>query len=130
MKKLFFIFAIMLGFAFGANAQSDQCKIEGGNGAYVSAWVSEQHQFGSTSGPSRVDVTIMCSDANLKGNVIVEVKYYDNNGKFKTKTFTGKYASGSEETTNTFSLAEHASELVDIHVYGATCTSARKRWDN
>lgn len=129
MKKLFLMIAIMLGFAFGANAQSDQCEIKNGNGAYVSAWVTSKVGFSKQSQfKSSVEVTIKASDASLEGNVIVEITYIaEKDGEKKTETFNGDYKKG-QSTENSFNLGEQASKLVDINIYGATCTSARKRW--
>lgn len=40
MKKIFIMMIAVFGIAIAANGQADQCRLEGGNGGYIDAYVS------------------------------------------------------------------------------------------
>lgn len=117
MKKILLLLFAVAGFAFGVNAQSSQCKIDGGNG-----YIHAEYTGGNTNG--RVHITTEPSkDQPSAGKVLCDITYINKEGKKKTTTVTVYfYASGSLENKVTI---EEYEEIVSIRVYGAECTSAR-----
>ena len=79
------MFVAVMGFALAANAQADQCKIEGGNGGYINAEVTESGQMGYDSQPSIYITTSPSKDQPADGKVKCRITYVrEDNGNEET----------------------------------------------
>lgn len=130
MKKIFLMLVAVFGMAFAANAQADQCKIEGGNGGYLSATVSEKH--GNNSYYDWVKVTVTPSvDQPREGKVLCKVIYirHDNGQEdYVTVEIPFDNIGGYSRQSDTILLPGNADRIKDIEIWGAECKSARRPW--
>ena len=118
-----------MGFALAANAQADQCKLEGGNGGYINAYVSDTQckDGGCTGGPKIGITTEPSKDQPSDGKVICKIIYVTKDGE--TEEITRSlyfYKSGSYE--NIVKLDSKASRIKSIEIWGAECKSASRTW--
>lgn len=130
MKKIFFMFVAVIGLAFAANAQSDQCEIDGGG--YVSATVSDYRDANHKSCGRKYDtgiryITITATpnaDAKYGGKVLCRITYADREGEKQTQVAELDF-NASKSTPNKVTLEVDAKEIKDIELWGATCKSTR-----
>lgn len=124
MKKLFLMIAVMLGFAFGANAQSDQCGFTNSEG-YLSAYVSDLRNE-EDGGYRNCNITTEPSvDQPSDGKVICKIVYITKDGERETITWQlNFYKSGS--CMNQISLDSPAKRVVSIEIWGAQCKSVNR----
>ena len=124
------MFVAFLGLAFAANAQADQCKLEGGNGGYIDAYVESNHM--EDSHPYVLITTTPSKDQPSDGKVLCKVTYIRaDNGEKETVTGSVKFTkSGSYSSANhnTIYLDHKASRIVSIEIWGAECKSASRPW--
>ncbi|MBP9991211.1 MAG: hypothetical protein KBT45_07285 [Bacteroidales bacterium] len=123
----------VFGLAFVANAQSDQCKTDGGG--YVSATVSDYRTGDHKSCGRKYDngiryikiTTTPNADAKYGGKVLCRITYIDSrNGEKQTQVAELDF-NASKSTPNDVTLEVDAKEIKDIELWGATCTSTRPR---
>ena len=129
MKKLFLMFISIFVFSFAANAQADQCKLEGGNGGYIDAYVSSKAGMCSSSYTPFIEITTTPSvDQPSDGKVLVKVTYIrKEDGEKETITRSISF-NKSSSTTNNVNLDSSASRIVSIEIWGAECKSASRSW--
>lgn len=107
----------LMGFAFAANAQASQCKIDGGQG-----YIHAEYTGGNTVGIVHI-TTEPSKEQPSAGKVLCDITYTTKEGKTKTVTVTVYFlAAGSYE--NKVQIAPYE-EIEKIRVYGAECTSAK-----
>lgn len=126
------MFVAFWGLAFAANAQADQCKIEGGNGGYLSATVSEKHcpTVNCRSNYEWVKVTVTPSvEQPSDGKVLCKIIYirHDNGQEDYVTAEVPFYGSGSSRQSNAIWLPGNADRIKDIEIWGAECKSASRR---
>lgn len=108
----------VMGISYAANAQSSQCKIDGGNGGYIHA----EYNGGRTDGLVQI-LTEPSKEQPSDGKVLCDITYINKDGEKKTVTKTVYfYKSGTYITKVTIEPYE---EIIDIKVHGAECSNAQ-----
>lgn len=122
----------VFGFAFAANAQADQCKLEGGNGGYIDAYVSSTYYMASTctsnNCPYITITTTPSVDQPSAGKVLVKITYIRKSDGEKEEITRSIAFDKSGSKTNDVKLDSHASKIVSIEIWGAECKSASRPW--
>lgn len=118
----------VIGFAFAANAQADQCKLEGGNKGYINASVTATGNMGDNVNKSIHITTTPSVDQPNDGKVLCKVTYNRKaDGKEETVTRSINFKSkGSYD--NIVKLDSPASRIINIEIWGAECQSASRPW--
>lgn len=132
MKKVFLMIVAVLGMTFVANAQADQCKLEGGNGGYIDAYVSSTQYMASTCTSNKcpyIEITTTPSvDQPAAGKVLVKVTYIRNSDGEKEEITRSIAFDKSGSRTNDVKLDSKAKRIVSIEIWGAECKSASRSW--
>lgn len=122
------MFVAVFGLSLAANAQhhADQCKLEGGNGGYVTAYLS------STKNICRggIDITTEPSvEQPANGKVLCKITYINSKGEEKEITRTLTFTK-SRSDVNHVSLGEGDCGITikKIEIWGAECKSASRPW--
>ena len=126
MKKILLLFVAIMSFAIAANAQSDQCRITGGNGGYLKAYVSYKGFMDRVSNP-KISITVTPSvDQPSDGSVIVKVVYIRNSdGERETITANLDFRK-NQSRINEVELDSPAKRIVSIEIWGAECESVNR----
>lgn len=127
MKKLFLLFISIFVFSFAANAQADQCKLEGGNGGYIDAYVSSKVDMCTSNHSPSIDITTTPSvDQPSDGKVLVKVTYIRKEDGEKETITRSIHFNKSSSAENSVLLDSCASRIVSIEIWGAECKSASR----
>lgn len=112
--------------AIAANAQSDQCRITGGNGGYLKAYVSSKSSMGRTDVPN-IDITVTPSvNQPSDGSVIVKVVYIrESDGERETITANLDFKK-NQSNVSSVNLDSPAKRIVSIEIWGAECESVNR----
>lgn len=120
----------VFGLALAANAQADQCKLEGGNGGYIDAYIGTNRM--DAPKPSVTITTTPSVEQPSDGKVLCKVTYIRaDNGEKESVTGSVKFSkkgSCSHADYNTIYLDHKASRIVSIEIWGAECKSASRPW--
>ena len=118
----------VFGLAFAANAQhhADQCKLEGGNGGYITAHLS------STQNICRggIDITTEPSvEQPANGKVLCKITFINSKGEEKEITRSITFSkSGSYENHVNLGEADCSIKIKKVEIWGAECKSASRPW--
>lgn len=125
MKKLFFMIVAVIGLSFTVNAQADQCKLEGGAGGYIDAYVSSSNDLNAN--PPNIYITTTPSvKQESDGKVLCKITYIrQSDGERETITRSLKFTKNSSYP-NTVYLDSKASRIVSIEIWGAECKSVNR----
>lgn len=108
--------AALFGVIIASNAQSSQCKIDGGDG-----YIHAEYMGGSTDGIVQI-LTEPTKEQPADGKVLCDITYINKDGEKKTATRTVYfYKSGKYITKVTIEPYE---DIVDIRVHGAVCSNS------
>ena len=124
---------VVFGLAIVANAQADQCKIDGGNGGYLSATVSEKHcgYVNCSSNYDYVRVTVTPSvEQPRDGKVLCKIIYirHDNGQEDYVTAAISFSGDGYSRQSDAIKLPGNADRIKDINIWGAECKSASRPW--
>lgn len=118
----------VMGLALAANAQADQCKLSGGNGGYINAYVGSTHYMNKkTSTVTRYNIEIVTEpsvEQPSKGSLLCVVTYI-NKETGETESSTAQTISFAPNSSceNIVYLRNAASEIMSIEIWGAECKS-------
>lgn len=122
----------VIGFAFAANAQADQCKLEGGADGYINAYVSESTHMHSNVpgvGPHITITTTPSKDQPADGKVLCKVTYIrKDTGEERTDPNKSIDFKKSGSCENKVFLDYEASRIISVEIWGAECKSASRPW--
>ncbi|MBP5535568.1 MAG: hypothetical protein J6X62_02115 [Bacteroidales bacterium] len=128
MKKILLVLVAVFGLSLAANAQhhADQCKLEGGNGGHITAYLS------STANDCRggIDITTEPSvEQPANGKVLCRITYVNSKGIEKEVTRTIDF-SKSGSYVNHVDVGEGVCgiKIKKIEIWGAECRSASRPW--
>ena len=114
-----------MSFAIAANAQSDQCRITGGNGGYLKAFVSDKSSMANNTPIIYITVTPSV-DQPSDGSVIVKVVYIrESDGERETITANLDFFL-NQSKSNAVYLDSPAKRIVSIEIWGAECESVNR----
>ena len=127
MKKIFLMLVAIIGFAIAANAQADQCKLEGGNKGYISAYVSSTHGMGDQTHSIAITTTPSV-DQPSDGKVLCKITYTrKDNGQDETVQRLIEFKKSGSHSNNV-KLDSPASRIKSVEIWGAECKSASRSW--
>lgn len=118
----------VFGMAFAANAQSDQCKLESGNGGYIEAYVGSDKSCMQWEENPRISITTQPSKEQPSGGTVLCKITYErlSDGKRETVTRTLKFSkNGSYENSYVY-IDSPAKRIVSIEIWSAECSSVNR----
>lgn len=128
MKKIMLMIVAVFGLALAANAQSDQCKLEGGNGGHIKAFVSSTNSMGNGTSPQITITTQPSVEQPADGSVICKITYERKSDGQKESITRDLNFFKKASKSNQIQLDSPAKRIVSIEIWGAECKSASRPW--
>lgn len=118
----------VFGIAIAANAQADQCKLEGGNGGHIKAFVSSTNSMENGTSPQITITTQPSVEQPADGSVICKITYErKSDGQKESITRNLEFFQRASKS-NQIQLDSPAKRIVSIEIWGAECKSASRPW--